>query len=113
MLSMNDQSRISSILIATDGSVYADAATECGAWLAAHIDAQVTAIYVIDARRLAGHFIKHFSEVVGGDRSAGLVTRVREYYQSHGQQTLARAAMICERHGVGCRTKLETGNVVK
>ena len=64
MMSMNDQSEVSSILIATDGSVYADAATECGAWLAAHIDAQVTAIYVIDALRLAGHFIKHFSEVV-------------------------------------------------
>ncbi len=51
---------ISNILIATDGSVYADAAVECGAWLASRIGAQVTAAYVIDARRLTGHFIKHF-----------------------------------------------------
>jgi nucleotide-binding universal stress UspA family protein len=54
---------ISSILIATDGSVYADVATECGAWLSARVGAEVTALYVIDARRIAGHFIRHISEI--------------------------------------------------
>ena len=104
---------ISNILIATDGSVYADAAVDCAAWLASRIGAQVTAAYVIDARRLTGHFIKHFSEIIGGNESEGFVVRVRDYYRAHGQEALKRAAAICERHGVNCRTQLQTGNVVK
>jgi nucleotide-binding universal stress UspA family protein len=104
---------ISQILTATDGSVYADAAMDCGAWLTARTGAQMTAIYVIDARRLAGHFIKHFSEVIGAGQSGGFIKRVREYYHAHGQQALGRAAAICERYGVACRTELQTGNVVK
>ena len=103
---------LSNILIASDGSVYADTAAECAAWLAACTGAQVTAMYVVDARRLAGHFIRHFSEVIGESYS-GFAMRVREYYHAHGQESLARVATICERHGVACHKKLETGNVVK
>jgi nucleotide-binding universal stress UspA family protein len=112
-MSTNDHKGISAILIATDGSVYADAAVECGAWLAARTGAQVTAVYVIDARRLAGHFIKHFAEVIGGREEKGFVERVRDYYETHGRQALGRATAICERYGLACRTVLETGNVVK
>ena len=54
MKSSNPQSGITNIMIATDGSVYADAAVECGAWLASRVSAQVKALYVIDPRRLAG-----------------------------------------------------------
>jgi nucleotide-binding universal stress UspA family protein len=107
------ESGITNILIATDGSVYADAAVECGAWLASRVSAQVTAIYVIDARRLAGHFIEHFSEIISGRENASFTDRVRDYYRSHGKESLARAAAICQRRGVACRTQLETGNVVK
>jgi nucleotide-binding universal stress UspA family protein len=112
-MSTNDHKGISAILIATDGSVYADTAVECGAWLAARTGAQVTALYVIDARRLAGHFIKHFAEVIGGREGKGFVERVRDYYDTHGRQALGRATAICERYGLACRTVLETGNVVK
>lgn len=104
---------ISSILIPTDGSLYSDVAVECGAWLASRLSAQVTALYVIDARRLAGHLIKHFSEVLGDNEPAGIIDRIREYYRRHGEQTLGRATAICERRGVLCQTQLETGNVVK
>jgi nucleotide-binding universal stress UspA family protein len=122
MNSDNEHSGISSVLIATDGSAHADAAVEQGAWLAARTRASVIVLHVIDARRLAGHFITHFSEVVGGEhnervparvREAGLVARVREYYQARGKQFLERAAGVCERYDVACRTELETGNVVK
>ena len=109
----NEQTGISKILIATDGSVYSDAAVECGAWLASRTAAQVTAMYVIDARRLAGHFIKHFSEIISSRENEGFADRVRDYYRSHGTETLARAAAICERRGVACRARLETGNVVR
>jgi nucleotide-binding universal stress UspA family protein len=112
---------IYSVLIATDGSAHAEAAVEYGAWLAARTGARATAIHVIDARRLAGHFIKHFSEIVEGHaagvparvREAGLLERVREYYHARGRQVLERAAAVCERYGVACRTELETGSVVK
>jgi nucleotide-binding universal stress UspA family protein len=112
---------IHSVLVATDGSAHAEAAVEYGAWLAARTGARATAIHVIDARRLAGHFIKHFSEIVEGHaagvparvREAGLLERVREYYHARGRQVLERAAAICERYGVACRTELETGSVVK
>jgi nucleotide-binding universal stress UspA family protein len=100
-------------LIATDGSAYADAAAECGAWVAARAGAKVTIVYVIDARLLAGHFIEHFSEIIGRDRSEGFVARVRDYYQARGQEALKRATRNCERYGITCCTKLETGNVVK
>jgi nucleotide-binding universal stress UspA family protein len=113
MNASNAQSGINNILIATDGSVYADAAVECGAWLASRVSAQVTAIYVIDARHLAGHFIEHFSEIVSGREDQSFTDRVRNYYRSHGKESLARAAAICQRRGVACRTQLETGNVVK
>src|SRR5260370_4173844 len=109
---MNDDSPksvISNVLIATDGSVYGDAAVECGAYLSSRLGAQVTAIYVIDARRLAGHFIMHFSEIMSSRKDEGFAERVREYYHSHGEQSLARAAAICERRGVKCQTKLERG----
>jgi nucleotide-binding universal stress UspA family protein len=112
---------IYSVLIATDGSAHAEAAVEYGAWLAARTGARATAIHVIDARRLVGHFIKHFSEIVEGHaagvparvREAGLLERVREYYHARGRQVLERAAAVCERYGVACRTELETGSVVK
>jgi nucleotide-binding universal stress UspA family protein len=76
---------------------------------------------VIDARRLAVHFIRHFSEIVEGQaagvparvREAGLLERVRAYYHAHGLRVLERAAAVCERYGVACRTELETGSVVK
>src|SRR5690349_14425229 len=109
----NGNSRISSVLIATDGSVYADVATECSAWLASRLAARITALYVIDARRLAGHFIRHISEVLESFPSEGIVERVRDYYRRQGEEALKRAAGICERHGVKCETKLQTGNVVK
>jgi nucleotide-binding universal stress UspA family protein len=112
-MSTKDHKGISAILIAIDGSVYADAAVECGAWLAEKTGAQVTAVYVIDAQRLAGHFVKHLSEIIGGRQPEGLVARVRDYYNAHGRQALGRATAICERYGLACRTLLETGNVVK
>jgi len=112
-MNTNGHSGIADVLIATDGSGYADTAAECGAWVASRAGADVTAIYVIDARRLAGHFIKHFSEIFGGDRSEGFATRVRDYYQTHGQEALKRAVRVCEHYGITCRTELETGNVVK
>ena len=36
--------RISSLLIATDGSAYADVAAECSAWLATRLEARITAL---------------------------------------------------------------------
>lgn len=104
---------ISSLLIATDGSVYADVATECSAWLAARVGARITALYVIDARRLAGHFIRHISEVLESFPSEVITDRVRDYYRKQGQEALRRAISICERYGVTCQTSLQTGNVVK
>ena len=113
MVGNGKQDGISSLLIATDGSVYADVATECGAWLAARLDARVTALYVIDARRLAGHFLKHVSEIFESFPSEAITDRVRDYYRKQGEEALRRAAGICERYGVMCETNLQTGNVVK
>jgi len=112
---------IYNVLIATDGSAHAEAAVEYGAWLAARTGASATVIHVIDARRLAGQFIRHFSEIVEGQgvgvparvREAGLLERVRAYYHAHGLRVLERAAAVCERYDVACRTELETGSVVK
>jgi nucleotide-binding universal stress UspA family protein len=113
MSSNVENAGISDVLIATDGSVHSDAAVSCGASLAARTRAHVTAIYVIDARLLAGHFVTHFSEVLGSGYSPGIVERVREYYHAHGQRVLERAAAICEHYDVACRAVLETGNVAK
>lgn len=104
---------ISSLLIATDGSVYADVAAECSAWLASRLEARVTALYVIDARRLAGHFVRHISEILEKFPSEGITDRVRDYYRKQGEDALKRAAAICERYRVTCETHLQTGNVVK
>jgi nucleotide-binding universal stress UspA family protein len=121
MSSNVEEKVIDNVLIATDGSAHAEAAVEYGAWLAARTGASATAIYVIDARRLAVHFIRHFSEIVEGQaagvparvREAGLLERVRAYYHAHGLRVLERAAAVCERYDVACRTELETGSVVK
>ena len=113
MNSNGEHSGISSLLIATDGSVYADVATECGAWLAARLRARITVLYVIDARRLAGHFIRNISEILESFPSEGIADRVRDYYRKQGNEVLKRAASICERYRVTCQTDLQTGNVVK
>jgi len=113
MNSNGEHSGISSLLIATDGSVYADVATECGAWLAARLRARITVLYVIDARRLAGHFIRNISEILESFPSEGIADRVRDYYRKQGNEALKRAASTCERYRVTCQTDLQTGNVVK
>ena len=113
MNSNGEHSGISSLLIATDGSVYADVATECGAWLAARLRARITVLYVIDARRLAGHFIRNISEILESFPSEGIADRVRDYYRKQGNEALKRAASICERYRVTYQTDLQTGNVVK
>lgn len=113
MNSNGEHSGISSLLIATDGSVYADVATECGAWLAARLRARITVLYVIDARRLAGHFIRNISEILESFPSEGIADRVRDYYRKQGNEALKRAASMCERYRVTCQTDLQTGNVVK
>lgn len=113
MNSNGEHSGISTLLIATDGSVYADVATECGAWLAARLRARITVLYVIDARRLAGHFISNISEILESFPSEGIADRVRDYYRKQGNEALKRAASICERYRVTCQTDLQTGNVVK
>src|SRR6266404_660491 len=109
----NGHSGIAFVLTATDGSVYAHTAAECAAWVSSRAGAHVRVVYAIDARRLAGHFIKHFSEIFEGDRSEGFAARVRDYYQTYGQAALKHAARVCERYGIACPTELETGNVVK
>ena len=111
-MSGNDY-RISSLLIATDGSAYADVAAECSAWLASRVGARITALYVIDVRRLAGHFIRHISEILEESPSKGIADRVRDYYRKQGEEALKRAATMCERYRVTCETDLQTGNVVK
>ena len=113
MNSNGEHSGISSLLIATDGSTYADVATECGAWLATRLRARITVLYVIDARRLAGHFIRNISEILESFPSEGIADRVRDYYRKQGNEALKRAASICERYRVTCQTDLQTGNVVK
>lgn len=122
MSSNGENTGIYDVLMATDGSAHAESAVEYGAWLAARTGARATVVHVIDARRLAGHFITHFSEIVEGHAAAGvpargseagLLKRVREYYHARGRQVLERAAAVCERYDVACRTELESGNVVK
>jgi len=113
MSSKNEHAGISSILIATDGSTHAKAAVEYGAWLAAKTRASVTTMHVIDARRLAGHFVRHFSEIIGSTPTPGILERLKEYYHSYGRAVLESAAVICESYKVWCAQELETGNVVK
>ena len=67
---------ISSLLIATDGSAYADVAAECSAWLATRLDARVTTRYVIDARRLASHVMNHIAEILDRAPSEALTDSV-------------------------------------
>ena len=110
---MSSNGSISKLVVATDGSVYGDVAAECSAWMAARLGAEITALYVIDARRLAGHFITHLSEILDSFPAKTLTDRVREYYRRQGMAALARASSICEHNGVKCQTNLETGNVVK
>src|SRR6185503_11227631 len=112
-MNTHDHPAILRILAATDGSAPAEVAIECAAWLAARTKAQLTVLFVIDARRLVGHFIKHFSEVLNSDQSEPFATRVRNYYQTHGEEALRRAVTLCRRHEVTCKTELQTGNVVK
>jgi nucleotide-binding universal stress UspA family protein len=88
MSSIGEQFEISNVLIATDGSAHAEAATEYGAALAVLTGAEVRAIYVTDSRRLAGPFIKHFAEFIGNGLSSGFLTRAREYYRTYGLRVL-------------------------
>jgi len=69
-------------------------------------------MHVIDARRLAGHFISHFSEIIGSTPAPGILERLKEYYHTYGRSVLESAAVICESYKVWCAQELETGNVV-
>src|SRR5258708_22684287 len=104
-MNTHDHPAILRILAATDGSAPAEVAIECAARLAARTNAQLTVLYVIDARRLGGHFIKHFSEVLKSNQSEPFATRVRNYYQTHEQDALRRAVSGCQRPEVTAKTE--------
>jgi len=104
----NPQSGITNILIATTVHL-CRCRRRCGAYLASRVSGAVKVIYVIDARRLAGHFMKTFRDYRWSRRMSLLIEFVILPI-AWGNRWRGRA--ICHRRGVACRTQLETGNVV-
>jgi nucleotide-binding universal stress UspA family protein len=103
-----------SILVAVDGSSYAQAATDYGAYLATEFGSRVELIHVIDWRLLVGHFISHFDEVFRKERGESFTERVKRYYQQYAERIVEQARQRAKEFGVSdIAVTIETGNIAK
>lgn len=86
-----------SILVATDGSEYSEAAVSHAISLAKDTEAKVTALYVV-------------SEFAGVGRETRVWGDLRKVLEEEGKRALARAKEIAEKEGVKIDTKIVEGS---
>ena len=74
-----------SILLCTDGSAGAAAATQYAVQFAARLGARVQAVYVTDIRILEGPLLADISGALGAQPYAALVPQLNEWQQEIGR----------------------------
>jgi len=100
-----------SILLPIDGSEYSATATKYAIQAAEHYKASITALYVIDVKKLAAPLLNDVALCLGITAVPNLEETYRSTLFSIGETALEVCSRKCRMADVPCTTKLKTGIV--
>ena len=101
------------ILLGTDGSAGAAAATRYAGWLANRLQARLLALHVIDIRILEGPLLADIAGAVGAQPYPALLARVKEFQTERATGILESVAATCRDQGVACETIQQIGGLTQ
>lgn len=101
------------VLIAVDGSKYSQLASGYGFWLAASLDAKLTAQHVIDPRLVDLFIAPEFAEELGLSASAQISDKVFSALRRVGKLILKVLSSEAEGRKLSLHTVLDEGHVVE
>jgi nucleotide-binding universal stress UspA family protein len=102
------ESMYANILLAVDGSEYADWARETALQLLAP-KGRINLLHVVDIVTLEGSFIRDLSGAIGVEPYLNLSPKLEQMLQEKGESILALHREACEKAGVDCLAELVTG----
>ncbi len=102
---------IKHILVAVDGSPYTPGVGGWGRWLSRRLDAELTALHVVDIVSLEGPFLHDLSGSLGFEPFLNFSTKMKEALTSNGEAILSSFKEECQQDGIGCQTTLSFGIV--
>lgn len=100
------------IMVGTDGSTAAMAATQYAAWLAGRLQSRLIAIHVTDIRILEGPLLADVAGAVGAQPYPAMLAQVKEFQTGRATEILDAVAQTCREQNVPCETVHETGSLV-
>ena len=100
------------ILLGTDGSAGAMAATQAAVWLARRLKSKLVALYVTDIRLLEGPLLADISGVFGAQPYSALLMQVKACQTERANAILDAVTQTCRIAGVACETVHDTGSLV-
>lgn len=101
---------LKSLLVFTDGSDYANAATAQAIQLARGLKARLSGCHVLDIRTLEGPLLADLSGWLGAQPYAAQVTQFRTLLEQRGQAILQAFTQEGERAGMDVEALLRTGH---
>jgi nucleotide-binding universal stress UspA family protein len=103
---------IKNLLLCTDGSDYANAATEYAIWLAQKWAARLRALHVTDIRLLEGPLLADISGAIGAQPFRAFLPQLQEIYRQKAEAILGAVKDRCAKAGVTVETLHKTGGLV-
>ena len=100
-----------SILLPIDGSDYSATATKYAVQAAEHYKASITALYVVDVKKLAAPIVNDMATCLGISSVPNLESTYRNALKQVGETALEVCARKCRVASVKCTTKLRSGIV--
>ena len=100
------------ILLGSDGSPGAAAATRYATWLAARLQAHLIALHITDIRILEGPLLADIAGAVGAQPYPALLAQVKEFQTERATEILESVAKTCREQGVTCATVHEIGSLI-
>ena len=100
------------IMVGTDGSPGALAATRYAVWLASRLQSRLIAIHITDIRILEGPFLADIAGAVGATPYPALLAQIKDIQTERANEILQAVAQICREQQVACETVHETGSLV-
>ena len=101
------------ILLGTDGSAGAAAATRSAVWLAGQLHARLVALHIMDIRILEGPLLADIAGALGAQPYPALVARVKQFQTERATTILEAVAKICRDQGVACECVHQTGGLLQ
>ena len=100
------------IMVGTDGSPAAEAATRYALWLASRLQSRLIAIHVTDIRILEGPLLADIAGAIGAQPYPAMLAQVKEIQTDHATGILQAVAQLCREQNVTCEIVHETGSLV-